>query len=547
MKAGRSRTILIALLIASVAAYGTWSLTKPAEVPPPVPTATAVPIVSVLVARFPLPAGTTLTAEMFEIEQITIDQQSANAVGSVPEAVGRVTAFEVRQGEQLRADHLEPIDAVGAPAETFAYTVPVGKRAFSIVFDEVIGVGGLVQPGDRVDIVAFFELDVDTITGKPEKVDTPEEGDEPATPEASPTASGPTPTPKLVEYTQFIATYIVQNVEVLAVAQALSADDPGYTGGQSAAAPTETPVMTVDPSMPTPVPTAGQPVARPTALSVTLAVTPEEAQRLMLAAMTVRDAKGGLRLALRAPGDTTIYDLQPAQLGEIPIGGLLGDLGSGRGDSPVVITQAVFTRTTVTSGELLEFRVTVKNTSLETTISSGTAATPGFVYRESEDYHERGFSAMAGGYRLGLTFGGASPVAFPYRWALGKDLAPGESVEVTGAVLLHTPTDGTEFWFGLIAEPDILVQDGVQVTTIEVRQPTSGTVVDSATMVLAEPNDGAAEVARVNAGARVVILAVSGEWLLVGIDGGATGWVPAAAIRATSADNVDGATPVATN
>ncbi|HHY06818.1 MAG TPA: Flp pilus assembly protein CpaB, partial [Clostridia bacterium] len=39
-----------------------------------------------------------------------------------------------------------------------AYLVPVGKRAISIAVNEVSGLAGLLQPGDRVDVAAIMSF-----------------------------------------------------------------------------------------------------------------------------------------------------------------------------------------------------------------------------------------------------------------------------------------------------------------------------------------------------------------------------------------------------
>ena len=67
------------------------------------------------------------------------------------------------------------------------------------------------------------------------------------------------------------------------------------------------------------------------------------------------------------------------------------------------------------------------------------------------------------------------PNQYPYRWALGGDLQPGESIDVVGSVRLHPgrrPALGTGS--ASSTEPNVVTQDGVEVSDITVLASKTG-------------------------------------------------------------------------
>jgi pilus assembly protein CpaB len=79
--------------------------------------------------------------------------------GPVPNSFARPEALEgkrltrpLAEGDILRPDHF----AVGG---VMAGLVPPGKRAIAVGVDEVIGGGGFVAPGDRVDVLYYVRAD----------------------------------------------------------------------------------------------------------------------------------------------------------------------------------------------------------------------------------------------------------------------------------------------------------------------------------------------------------------------------------------------------
>jgi len=133
----------------------------------------------------------------------------------------------------------EPIQRTAISAQTaalgLAYVVPDGMRAVTVALDSIIGVAGFLKPGDHVDVVATFDLD--GLNGAA------------------------------------VTKTVLQDIELLAIGAEVLPEEVGKPLGERAARPREQP-------------------------NATLAVTPEDAEKLILA-----ESKGRLRLALRRAGD----------------------------------------------------------------------------------------------------------------------------------------------------------------------------------------------------------------------------------------------------
>ncbi len=208
------------------------------------------PTVSVVVAAEDIPARTRITPEMVKVLSVPQDMASPKAFRQASEVVGKVVRFPIAAREQVTSDKLveTTVNAETSRNPPLAVQVPPGKRAVSIKASEDTAVGGLVLPGDFVDVIAVFEI-----------------------------ATGPE-----IQDKRNVSVVVVQNVQVLAIGQQVTNLPPG-----SANLPPEERVNLRNAN------------ADPGAKTMTLAVSPEEALALALAA-----EKGSLRVALRSFIDT---------------------------------------------------------------------------------------------------------------------------------------------------------------------------------------------------------------------------------------------------
>ncbi|OGO51716.1 MAG: Flp pilus assembly protein CpaB [Chloroflexi bacterium RBG_16_68_14] len=202
----------------------------------------------VAVAARDIPANTKLTPDMLEVRPLPGDAVLDGAYEKIEPLVGLPTRFPLAKGEQLT-----PLK-VGLEAiqdeDDLALVLPAGKRGVAVEVTEVTSVGGLLLPGNRVDVIAVFD-------------------------------AGTTGIDKAVT--------LLRDVEVLSVGQEAQQPVPA---GVEASGETQ----------------AGDPIRgqrpdnverQPGARTVTLAVSPEEAQLLALA-----QENGKLWLALRPLEDT---------------------------------------------------------------------------------------------------------------------------------------------------------------------------------------------------------------------------------------------------
>jgi pilus assembly protein CpaB len=201
------------------------------------------PKVSVLIAKSDVPSGARLVPDMVAVTQVLAETKHPQALDSIADVDGKLTLVPLVKGEQILAPRLGD----KPKAMTLAGVVPAGRRAVSVAASDLAGVAGLIEPGDWVDVLAFFE---------------DRDGNK---------AGG-------------MAVIPLENIQVLAVGKEVHGLEAPKDATSQVAGDAKKANISTSPTTPY--------------FSVTLAVTPEEAQRLMIA-----DRSGNLRLALRARGD----------------------------------------------------------------------------------------------------------------------------------------------------------------------------------------------------------------------------------------------------
>jgi len=260
--AGSNRTLLLLAIVAGlVAAVLVFVAVNNSDSDDSKIAVSSGDVTAVVVANQDISAGTEITAEMVQVADVPANLLVKNAITDSTLAVGQTTRFPVSQGEQLvRA-------SFGAQTEEdgLAYVVPKGKRAMALSVEEVTAVGGLLRPGDRVDVIAVF----DSETGILEILTGPAE--------SRPTTS----------------MTVLQDVEILAIAQQAQEPIPALEGEADPSAQTRTSGQVPD-----------DPDEDPRASTVTLALDP--AQAVQLAA--IQQEASRIFLALRAVGDGAVGD-----------------------------------------------------------------------------------------------------------------------------------------------------------------------------------------------------------------------------------------------
>jgi pilus assembly protein CpaB len=209
--------------------------------------------IPVVVAKTDIPARTAITQSMIEVRLVTENDRSALAYATSEDVIGQVTRFPIAANEQVLSSKVVALTGnSSAVSRSLSFVVPAGKRGFSITASEVQNAGGLIIPGDYVDVFVVYDVEFTTRTGDREEADA------------------------------FLVQILLQNIEVLAIAQTVvdvvreeAATNEPQRVRNSEARPDEG------------------------AATVTLALTPEQAQRIYLA-----EENGRVRLALRPFGES---------------------------------------------------------------------------------------------------------------------------------------------------------------------------------------------------------------------------------------------------
>jgi pilus assembly protein CpaB len=104
----------------------------------------------VLVASQEIPARVPITADMLARTAKPASAVEPDAVADPTKVVGSLSLITIPAGATITASEIGHPSDVGLPVR-----LTPGMRAVSIQIDKVKGVSGLVEPGDRVDVIAI--------------------------------------------------------------------------------------------------------------------------------------------------------------------------------------------------------------------------------------------------------------------------------------------------------------------------------------------------------------------------------------------------------
>ncbi len=216
----------------------------------------------IVVAKELILQNTVIRPEQLDLKSVPTNLVSVGAFVTIEDVAGTVAKYPLDANQQITSTAV--IDTQNATLEQgLSVVVPAGQRAMSIEASKVGNAGGLILPGDFVDLVWVC-----------------------------------------CDSNKVISKTLIKNVQVAAVAQTvgLGPSDRQTTGEDGAP---------VDAQTTGPV-AVGEPVPLPEADTITLLVTPEQAQIIFLAAQT-----GTFRANLRGPGDLETPDTAPTLLFDI--------------------------------------------------------------------------------------------------------------------------------------------------------------------------------------------------------------------------------------
>lgn len=218
--------------------------------------------VPAVVAAQDIAAGTRLSADMVTVKELPAGAVLAGALAEPSAVVGKVTTVPLVQGEQVLSAKISDtnVDLTKFKGDLpLALAIPQGRRAYSIEVSEVSAAGGLIRPGDYVDVLA----------------------------------SGQKVSAEDSSQTVGFSCYVAQDIQVVAVGQTPVKTTPG-----SVETPEEMATVTPDKA----------------AASVTLAVTPQEAAGMaaMQRGVDGNNVQQQLWLAVRPFGEHGVNTDLPA-------------------------------------------------------------------------------------------------------------------------------------------------------------------------------------------------------------------------------------------
>ena len=223
------------------------------------------PTTSVLVAAQDISAGTRVTTEMLTVKSVTSTDVLTGAFSDSDDLVGQITLIPIVAGEQLISAKVAGGDAsitsFGANPPV-SLVIPEGMRAVSVSVSNTAAVGGLVRPGDYVDIILAAQIDVVDAAGESIGSNT-------------------------------IATTLMQNVQLIALDQDVTTTSIGGTTSVGDGGAEEVITGT----------SPGDEIVSPGAGTATFVVSPVHAEVLGLANLCADHYGGSLIISLRSFGD----------------------------------------------------------------------------------------------------------------------------------------------------------------------------------------------------------------------------------------------------
>ncbi|MFA5157441.1 MAG: Flp pilus assembly protein CpaB [Candidatus Omnitrophota bacterium] len=208
--------------------------------------------VPILIAAKDIPKGAVIDKESVGVAIAPIQHVQPQAATSLDRVAGMIAVVPLSKGEQITLNKLmSSKEAVGTGS--LAMTTPIGKRAVTISVDNISAVGGMILPGDYIDVSVMISVPVTNPDGK--------------------------------QVSQQAVVPLFQNILVLAVGQELAAMPEVAAEGRYAKKGSK----------------------REFSPAITLALSPQEANVLAFV-----QEQGKIRLSLRSPSDAKIESVQPA-------------------------------------------------------------------------------------------------------------------------------------------------------------------------------------------------------------------------------------------
>jgi pilus assembly protein CpaB len=167
--------------------------------------------VPVVVAAQDIPALTVVTEQMLVVKNIPLDVAVAGAFAKTADVVGQTAQVNVAVGEQVLPAKVTSVTTAQSQfgvSTPLSLVIPQGMRAISVLIGQVSSAGGLVRPGDHIDLIDPKSVSANTDDGSQVNIGS--------------------------------ACYVLQDVKVLTVGTVLASPNASTDANILAAAPVDT-------------------------------------------------------------------------------------------------------------------------------------------------------------------------------------------------------------------------------------------------------------------------------------------------------------------
>lgn len=124
----------------------------------------------VLTAKENIPSNKLISQDMVELKQIPKEALHPEALNSMEDITGKVSTSQITAGEQILSSKLiKPGESVDDG--TLSYAIEPGMRAITVGVNSTKGLANMISPGNMVDIISEYSLEVTTTTGAEKTVD----------------------------------------------------------------------------------------------------------------------------------------------------------------------------------------------------------------------------------------------------------------------------------------------------------------------------------------------------------------------------------------
>lgn len=150
------RMLALAILFASLAAFGAFKYLQNLAVQANIQ---QLPYETVIVAKQDIQINKVIDSKDIEVKKVLQGDEHPNVFKDSKDIIGKVAVTKITSGEQILN---AKVAAKGDVDRGLGFIVSERMRAVTVAISEVTGVGYMIKPGDRVDLLVRVTKDLPT-------------------------------------------------------------------------------------------------------------------------------------------------------------------------------------------------------------------------------------------------------------------------------------------------------------------------------------------------------------------------------------------------